>query len=1101
MKLIYFGKQMLTRQIWLAMKITIILTMAAFLQVSATCYSQTVTFSGKGVNLKKVFKALESQTGIVFFYDAALLREAKPVTVKFKNVTLETALNDIFKEQPLNWVMENKTITIIKKHLAQTTEKVSTATSALPRFPPAITGKITDEKGQPLEGATLLVKGTQNGTKTDVDGNFALEAQPNSTLIISYVGFGSVEINIGNRTVISVRLKPTTGFAEQVVVVGYGTQRRKDLTGSITTISDNDYKAQPVLNAAAALQGRAAGVAVTNTSGAPGGAFKIRIRGANSINASNDPLYVIDGVALSSIGLQDINVNDIESMEVLKDASATAIYGSRGANGVVLITTKSGRAGIAKIEYNSFVSKSKPMKKYDLLNAVDYAKQANHIAGGNVFADPSAFAGKTTNWQDLIFSKGITQNHQLSVSGGTEKSRYYISVYYVDQSGLLVNSSQKKFAIRSNIDTRINDKLSLGLGLFAARTNSHNNGDIGGKINPVTGALTWAPTESVYDSNGKYNRFAVSPIAPNPYMTIKERQIDNFSNSAVLNGKLKYRFTDYLTLNVNVGLDLNTSKSASLYNDWISPGNPGSGQGLNESYTIQNSNALTFHKRIRDDHDLTVTGIVEETSSKNSYFYASGSGLTSLSNGYNNLGLNATSGIGSGYSNWAILSYIGRLSYSFKEKYLLTATYRADGSSKFQKSSQWGYFPSVGLGWRMSEEKFIKDLNLFSNLKLRGSWGITGNQSINPYSSLGLLTPIQYSFGSTALSQGYLLGSPSNPDLKWETTAQTDIGVDMSFINNRINVTMDFYKKRTKDLLLQVPIPGYSGGGSVYQNTGVIDNKGFEFAVDVVAVETKNFSWTTSFNASSTSNKVISLGKDSIIYRPVVIGGGGLVSTIQVAKTGEALGAFYLIPWSGIYQSDANGYKAGDNNYTDVSKNGSIGFEDRVIIGNSLPKFIWAWNNNFNYKNLELNLFIQAVQGNKVFNATYAAIAAPTSDIKYPTLAESANYWTSKNTGSLWADPASATNRSYVESSQYLQDGSYIRLKNISLSYSFPKKLTHLENVKLSVSAQNLATITKYKGFDPEASSTSASSDADGGIDLGAYPSPKIITVGLHIEF
>jgi TonB-linked SusC/RagA family outer membrane protein len=1079
----------------LIMKFLSFLMLAISFNSTAGGYAQKINITQKDISLEKLFKEITRQSGYSFIYTTNVIQKAKKVTVKATNASVDEVLKTCLKEQGLTFsIVDNY---IIIKEDDDEKDKIFNASPLI-----TVTGKVLDEDGGPLQNVSVVVKGTQAGTTTNTEGAFKIEVSDlQAVLIFSYVGYYPVEKKASTGADMNISLIRKVEIQEETVVVGYGTQKRSDLTGSISTIKSAQYKDQPVLNASAALQGRVAGVAVTNTSGAPGGAFKIRIRGANSINASNDPLYVVDGVALSSIGLQDLNVNDIGSMEVLKDASASAIYGSRGANGVVLITTKSGKAGVVKIEYNGFVSTSKPMNKYQLLNAVDYATQANHIAGGNVFPNPASFEGKGTNWQDLMFQNGFTQSHQLSLSGGTEKSRYYISAYYVDQSGLLVNSSQKKFAIRSNIDTKITDKLSFGLGLFAGRINSHNNGDLGGKANPVTAGLTWAPTQSVYDSNGKYNRFAVSPIAPNPYMTIKERNADNFSNSAVLNGKLKYRFTDYLTLNVNVGLDLNTSKSASLYNDWISPGNPGSGQGLSESYTIQNSNALTFHKRIKDDHDLTVTGIVEETSSKNSYFYASGSGLTSLSNGYYNLGLNATSGIGSGYSNWAILSYIGRLSYSFKDKYLLTATYRADGSSKFQKSSQWGYFPSVGLGWRMTEETFIRDLNLFSNLKLRGSWGITGNQSISPYSSLGLLSPVQYSFGSTALSQGYLLGSPSNPDLKWETTAQTDIGVDMSFIKNRINVTMDFYKKRTKDLLLQVPIPGYSGGGSVYQNTGVIDNKGFEFAVDVVAVETKNFSWTTSFNASSTSNKVISLGKDSIIYRPVVIGGGGFVSTIQVAKTGEALGAFYLIPWSGIYQSDANGYKAGDNNYTDVSKNNSIGFEDRVIIGNSLPKFIWAWNNNLNYKNLELNVFIQASHGNKVFNATYAAIAAPSSDIKYPTLAESANYWTLKNTGSLWADPASNTNRSYVESSQYLQDGSYVRLKNVSLSYSIPKKLTHLENVKLSISAQNLVTITKYKGFDPEASSTPANSDADGGIDLGAYPSAKIITVGLHIGF
>ncbi|SDF52574.1 SusC/RagA family TonB-linked outer membrane protein [Chitinophaga filiformis] len=953
-----------------------------------------------------------------------------------------------------------------------------------------------------LPGVVVYIKGSGANTQTDNDGRFSINAPAGATLTFSLMGYASKEVPVNNRSTINVQLESTTQGLGEVVVVGYGTQKRKDLTGSIASLNASAYKDQPVLNASSALQGRVAGVSVANSSGAPGGAVKIRIRGANSINASNDPLYVIDGVALSSISISDINVNDIASMEVLKDASATAIYGSRGANGVIIITTKSGKAGDMHLEYNGFLSSNSPMKKYKLLDAVAYAEQANHIAGTNVFADPSSYAGKTTDWQDMVFHNGTTQNHQLSVSGGTEKSRYYISGYYVNQSGLLLNTDQEKFALRANLDSKLSKKVSIGVGIFAGHSNSHNNGDIGGKGNPVMAALAWAPTEPVYDSGTQYNRFAISPIWSNPYMTIKERKNDVSANSVVLNGRLKYDITDWLSLNVNVGLDANIARTAYLNNDWVSPGNPGSGQSSLENYTIQNSNSLTFHKKINEKHDLTVMGIVEETSNKYNSFAASGSGLTSTSNGYNNLGLNTSQGISSTYTNWALLSYVGRASYTFNDKYLITATYRADGSSKFQSTAnKWGYFPSVGLGWRLSEESFIKDLGIFSNLKLRGSWGITGNQSINPYSSLGLLNGIQYSYGGTTLYQGYLLGSPSNPDLKWETTKQTDIGLDVGLLGGRVNIAADYYNKRTKDLLLQVPIASYDGGGTMYKNVGVVNNKGFEFFVEIAAVQKHDFSWTATINASTYRNRVVSLGKDSILYRPVI--GGGLINTnIQVVKTGQPLGAFYLIPWQGVYTSDDNtlGYKAGDNHYRDVSGNGSIGYEDRVIAGSALPKFLWGFNNNFHYKQFELNVFVQASHGNKIFNATYAGIAAPTSDVKYPTLAESANYASSKNPNAEWADPASKTNRSYVESTQYLQDGSYVRLKNVSLSYSLLKKTTRFADIRFTLSAQNLFTITKYKGYDPEATSTSATSDADAGIDLGAYPSPRTVTFGVNIS-
>jgi TonB-dependent starch-binding outer membrane protein SusC len=949
-----------------------------------------------------------------------------------------------------------------------------------------------------ITGATIQVKGNQTATQTDANGNFSINAPGNVTLLISSIGYGSQEVKVANRTAITIQLQSSAQHMQEVVVIGYGTQKRSDLTGSIATLSSKSFKDQPVLNASSALQGRVAGVAVTNNSGAPGGAVKIRIRGANSVNANNDPLYVVDGVALSSIGLAEINVNDIESMEVLKDASATAVYGSRGANGVVLITTKSGKSGTPKIEYNGFASFNSPMKKYNLMDAVTYAKVANTTAGVNVFPDPQSFTGKTTDWQSLIFDNSVTQSHQLSVTGGNENTKYYVSGFYVDQAGLLVNSNQKKFGIRSNLDLKLSNRINFGFNFYGGRINSHNNGDIGFKGNPVTAALTWAPTEPVYDSPGQYHRFGVSPIWSNPYMVIKERLNDNFSNVGVFNAKLKYTITDWLTLNINAGLDMNISKSAYLNNEWISPGNNGSGQSSSESYTYQNSNILSFHKTF-NKHDLSATALMEATGNKYYNYSASGSGLASLSNGYYNLGLNSSQSISSGYSNWSLLSYMGRLSYGYNNKYLLTATIRRDGSSKFQGDNRWSNFPSFSAGWKLSNEKFINDLNLFSNLKVRAGWGITGNQAVGPYSTLGLLTPVIYSYGTSTVYPGYTLGSPATPDVKWETSKQTNIGLDAGFLNGKINISADYYNKNTSDLLLLTRISNYDGGGSYLKNIGKVNNKGWELMIEGTPYNNNELTWSSAFTVSFNQNQVVSLGKDSMLQRPW-IGGGLITNSIQVVKVGQPLGAFYLIPWEGVYQEDKGNYKPGDAKYTDVSGNNSIGFEDRVISGTALPKFQWGFNNNLTYKNFELNMFIQGAHGHKVFNATYAATAVPTSDVKFINLADAANYWTPSNTGNTFANPGSK-NKSWVESTQFLQDGSYVRLKNISLSYQISKKLLKLASAKIYVSAQNIATITKYKGFDPEATSTPAGSDTDAGIDLGAYPSPKTITVGMQVKF
>jgi len=968
-----------------------------------------------------------------------------------------------------------------------------------------IKGKISDyATNLPLPGASVYIEGTTLGTTADANGEYSIAVtDANTVLVFSFIGYDIEKIPVTNQTTIDVSLIPSLEMLTQVVVVGYGEQKKTDVTGSVSSLTPNAYKDQPVATASAALQGRIAGVSVQNSSGAPGGEVKIRVRGSNSINSSNDPLYVVDGVALFSAGLGDINVNDIESIEVLKDASATSIYGSRGSNGVILITTKKGKADHMKVEYNSFVSVNTVRKKYDLLDAVGYAKLANHIAGSSVYADPDALAGTGTDWQDAIFRTSVTQSHQLSASGGTEKTRYYISGYYVDQPGIIINSGQKKYSLRSNVDSKISERVNLSMGLFISRQNSHNIDDAATSV--VHSAVSWGPTESIYSSPGVYNRMSStgSPISVNPYLMAKERLNDATSNTVLLNSTVKYAITDWLSYDLVLGVNANLGSAAYLTNHWIAPTNPGSGQSSSESYTLQNSNILTFHKMFADIHDIKVTGVVEETSSAYKSMAANGGGLTSESNGYYNLALNKTQSIGSSYSNWGLLSYVGRLSYVLKDKYLLMATYRVDGSSKFQESNKWGYFPSVAAGWRLSEEPFIRDMNVFTNLKLRGSYGKTGNQAVTPYSTLGLLEKNQSSFGTTTLYPGYTIGNPSNPNLKWETTVQANVGLEMAFLKGKLNVTTDYYVKNTKDLLLNKPIPLYDGGGSMLVNLGQVQNKGFEVSVNGQIIDSEKISWSTGFNVTSYKNKVVSLGGDDIINLGYLA--RGLVNTnIQVVKVGQPLGAFYLIPWQGIYQQDEGIHHAGEAKYEDVSGNGTIGSEDRKIVGSSTPKFLFGFNNNLRYKNFELNVFIQGSQGNKVFNGTYAAIAASNSTVKYPTLAAAANYWTPENTRARFADPASV-NKTQIESTQFLQNGSYVRLKNISLSYSLPKDMLNLVNLKLTVSAQNLLTITHYIGYDPEGTSTGLSttgtSDAYGGFDVGAYPSSRSFSVGLQATF
>jgi len=965
-----------------------------------------------------------------------------------------------------------------------------------------VEGKVISN-GQTLSGVVIKVKESSLAVQTDGQGNFTIKAAKGNHLLISSVGYESQEITVIDHTPLTIDLKSADQQLEEVTVIGYGQQKTKDLTGSVASVKADAYKDQPVLNAASALQGRAAGVAVTQNSGAPGGKAKIRIRGNNSISGSNEPLYIVDGIALSTFNLQDLNVNDIESMDILKDASATAVYGSRGANGVVIITTKRGKTGSTQVSYDGFINFNTLPKRYDLMDGSTYANMANIIAGTTVIQNPDSYQSKTTDWQKLLFKNSKSHNQQVSIRGGSEKAKFYISAFYQNQDGTLLNTSQKKYGLRSNTDITINDKLSLGINLFAQRVEAHNNAVMTSKANPVMASIAWAPTESPYELDDiNYNRTGISPIWVNPLMTALETDENTFSNIATFNGNIKYKIFDGLTFTSNAGLDANMSKSASLSNNWISPGNMKSAQGYSENYAFQNSNVLSYNRIFAEKHNLTLTAVEESTISTSNNFNAGGSGLSTLSNGYYNLGLNAAQSISSGYSQWSLLSFLGRAIYNYDNRYLATVSYRRDGSSKFQGSNKWSNFPSFSLGWNVHEESFLKNVESISKLKVRGGWGMTGNQAIGPYQTLGLLNPVNYSYGSTSSYQGYTIGNPTSKDLKWETTKQTDFGFDLGLFNNRVNITADYYYKNTEDLLLYTQIDKYLGGGSMLKNVGAINNRGFEFSLETSPIRNDNFNWNTNFNIGFNKNKVVSLGEGQDMIRQARIGGGLLNADIQVIKTGEALGAFYLIPWEGVYQTDDSklNRKAGDYKYSDLNGDNLIGYDDMTVVGNATPKVQMGFTNTFSYKNFDLNIFIQGTYGHKMFNATYAAAALVSSDVAYPTLHAVTDYWTPQNPSNEWAS-ATSKSKQYIESTQFLQDAGFTRLKNLSLSYKLPKSMLKVASASLGLSVQNLFTVTKYKGFDPEATSTSSTSDTSTGIDLGAYPSPRTYTVRMNLTF
>lgn len=991
-----------------------------------------------------------------------------------------------------------------------------------------ITGKVTDERGEAIPGVNILVQGSTRGTTTDVGGAYAIEIneEENPVLVFSYVGYVSEEIIVGSKSVIDVNMSPDLASLQEVVVVGYGTVKKADLTGSVSQISPKDFKDQPVTRVSDAIQGRMAGVQVQNNSGEPGGSIKIRIRGANSIAGNNSPLIVMDGIQLNNMGLQDINVNDIQSIEVLKDASATAIYGSRGANGVVLVTTKRGKGEKTNITFNSNIGISNRSHKYDLLGPVAYAEMVNKARGAAIYSPAQIDAlknGGGTDWQDQIFRTGYSQNYQIGVGGSTDKSNFYFSGNYIDQSGIVNYSTFKKYAVRSNIETHVTDKLTIGTNIFVNRSQGYNNGDLGYKGSPVFGASIWGPAEPVYNADGTYklNDPLGATSSLNPVALTKERYWLNTTTGGVLNTKIDYKFTDYLTLSVVGGVDANFTESGNLNRAIINGGNSGAGKNSNTGFNWQNSNILSFHKTF-DKHDLTAVGVFEQSKGVYQSTNASGTGLPFEGLYYYNLASISEKSAASNFEQWTLQSWVGRVNYVFNNKYLVTASYRADGSSKFP-GNPWGYFPSVALGWRLSEESFIQQLNVFDNLKLRGSIGQTGSQAVPAFATVPQMNIVTYSYGTPTETKGYLPNIPSDASkLRWEKTKQTNIGLDMGFFGNRLTLTADYFKKETTDLLLGVPIPSYAGGGSYLANVGALNNHGFEFVLGVIPIETADFSWNTNLNFTAIRSQVVDLGEAKYIDGSIY--GSGLVNLAQTRLIpGEPMGTFYGLNFEGIYQADEvgaapvikdngdgtttivdpgtgaarYGLKPGDNKYQDKNNDGKIDGEDRQIIGYGLPKFTYGFNNTITYKSFEFNLFVQGVQGNKVMNMSYAAQATQNGDSQTITSSE-VTPWTPENANNMWPNLTSSTSKEDLGSSKWLQDGSFVRIKNVSFAYNVPVEKLRLTSLKLSVSAQNLLTVTKYIGYDPEAS-TNGGNDNDGGVDLGAYPSPRTFTFSLQI--
>lgn len=1043
-----------------------------------------------------------------------------------------------------------------------------------------VSGTVSDQTG-PVIGASVIEKGTTNGTMTDNDGHFTLTVSKGAVIEISSIGYKTQEITVGAQTNFTVTLSEDNEFLDEVVVVGYGSMKKSDLAGASVSMKESDLKGSIISSLDQSLQGRAAGVTAVTTSGAPGSSSSIRVRGQATINANAEPLYVIDGVIVQGGGntgadfglgdalgngkvstispLSTINPADIVSMEILKDASATAIYGAQGANGVVLITTKHGKSGEAKFSYDGMVAMSRQAVRLNMMNLREYAQYYNEmIEEGDIsetnpyYATPSLL-GKGTNWQDEIFRTAWQHQHQLSAQGGSDKVQYYVSGSYMDQQGTIIGSNFNRFSVRTNLDAQLKKWLKLGVNATYAITNDNlkladsNEG-------LIYYSLTTIPDIPVYDVNGNYSStIREGYTSPNPVALAMMDEI--LLKRKKLSGNIYAELTPikHITWRTELGFDMGES-DANRYKPmidlggWVRSQNSISYQ-KNSNYFWQLKNYLTYANQWGKH---SVTAMVGQECWESRWNYLSGSNTDLPSDEVHNVALaTGTPSISSGFGSSAMASFFTRETYNYGDRYLGTYTYRYDGSSNFGPKNRWAGFHSVALAWRFSNEKFFEPVKkVIDNGKLRLGWGQTGNSSIGSYAWGAAITRMP-----SALGMGFRPSNIPNTSIRWESQEQYNVGLDLGFFDGRLNLTVDAYYKRSDDMLMSMQLPSYMGtqgnGSSKLQapkgNYGSIENKGLEITLDAHPVQLKNFSWDSNFQISFNKNKLLSL---SDTENATLVGYGQYGDVVCVSEIGKPLYNFYGYKVEGVYkdlddiQNSAKPAKypsdgvfsrgstvwVGDIKYKDMDENGIIDERDRTDLGSPLPKFTFGWTNTFRYRNLDLSIFLNGSYGNKVMNynsLTLTHMNSTWTNQLQSVVSKRARLEPIDPTivyadGSKWFDhidnvrvknPGTKIPHTSINdpndndriSDRYVEDGSFLRIKNITLGYTFPKALLNkakIENLRVYVNIQNLYTFTKYTGYDPEVgASTQDSTGLTYGLDNGRYPSPAMYSFGLNITF
>jgi TonB-linked SusC/RagA family outer membrane protein len=974
-----------------------------------------------------------------------------------------------------------------------------------------IKGTVTDSDGDPVPGVTVVIKGTSQGTITDSEGKYELSETENAeVLVFSFVGLKTVETDISGRSIIDIVLEEDFIGLEEVVAIGYGSMKKKDLTGSVSTIGTEDVRSLPVASIGDVMQGKAAGVHVI-ASGTPGNDPTFRIRGTGTIN-NNDPLLVIDGVPTSS-GLNQVNMDDVETIQVLKDASATAIYGSRGANGVIIITTKSGKSGKGQINLNAYYGVQQATGIVDVLDAKQFATLHNEMmtnagmALNPAYADPESL-GEGTDWVDALFRNAPISSYSLSYAGGNEKSKYYISGNYFDQQGIVINTGFKRYTLKFNAESQVLDRVKFG-----NMINLNHDNKYSGSYS-ILNTLQALPTQPILNADGTYSGPESRPEW--------DGDITNPIGQATLieNTTLGYNLLGsvYTEIEILKGLVFKTSgglkanfwqnRTWSPKYDWKPTPQENSylGESSNKSITWNWDNTLTYSKTIHDVHKINV--MVGMSAQENNFKYINGSIQEFASDRTQQLdnGLSQKE-IGGNGSDWSLVSYIGRANYSYSEKYLITATIRRDGSSRFGANNKWGTFPSGSVAWRISEEDFFKSIEFIDYLKLRAGYGATGNQEIGNYSFASALTTIKYTFNDNPVNAVVPYVMP-NPNVQWESQKQLNLGFDASIINQRISLVVDLYQKNTENMLVPMAVPILTGYSDVYVpfiNAGEIVNKGIELTVTSHNLKDA-FRWDTEFNISFNKNEVKSLN-DTI---PLPRGSVGFNQQIARIEPGYPVDVFYGFVTDGIFQSQEevethalqvpgndpyNRTSAGDIRFLDLNSDGIIDDDDRTYIGNPNPDFIFSLNNRFEFKGFDLNIFLQGVYGSEIYNAN--RIWSEGMAIAYNQSLGTLDRWTGPETSNstpraIFNDP----NKNIRPSARFIEDGSYLRIKNVIFGYTLPGSLLEkirIQSVRIYLSGTNLYTFTNYTGFDPEVGAN--------GIDLSTYPVTRTFSVGANLTF